>query len=576
MRVGIALQSPNALDAVAFWLSEWLEGRSIVLFDSPTLVAVGLSTEGYYRELTGDAPPIFDYLKNYDESAQSVANRVRQRIQRASPNGRDLACLFVNSLHSSGRLARRVAQGLSAVSEISSLSNVSLFAASSGEKGAVDGEVFSELEQRFLRHSAAACPRCQDGSHVVGIEHRSYLLELAAASETARINIKDAQPVRDFLDRYAGIDAISLHRDRHDGARHHGIHIDVKPLLKSPSFRARLQEKTQPLNQAVDVIVAPNHKGAIALAKMVKTKLKARLIVCDERDLASLPAHDKTSIRRARGLLIVDDVLVTGHRLRGYKNFLQRSALIGQSTLVGALVAVERPINRQELRGIRDCFFGALGLIGVESILLPDWDKPDCPWCIEYERWNAAIRNRRDVTARHTLLADTRKGLADDAFLGWSKTSRRHLRLGPQSIFGRGLNQAEIMTAVAGALQELRDSGKLNDRPVTPVAKLLHPGFYLTGRYYDPVILAAVLRCCQRHDLYATATEKSVRRALMSHLDRTANDAAWGEVLLAIGIGKLPKVELASTRARRCRGETARLLKHLFSSNPMEPLATSN
>ena len=88
----------------------------------------------------------------------------------------------------------------------------------------------------------------------------------------------------------------------------------------------------------------------------------------------------------------------------------------------------------------------------------------------------------------------------------------RFWELGPRSVFG-GVQGADLAVSVAAAIQRLRGERRQTDGTWqesdldeifhSPLAKVLDPSLYLAGRYYEPVIVASILRASKRHDIGA-------------------------------------------------------------------------
>jgi hypothetical protein len=217
------------------------------------------------------------------------------------------------------------------------------------------------------------------------------------------------------------------------------------------------------------------------------------------------------------------------------------------------------------------------------SFLLPDWeDEEDCPWCQELEmlKGHPALLDRHsELRDRYDLLASKTIGINRELFLRWGPSRQPwassgltredwderskwlesaeprteidlSFDLGPGSVFGTP-TEADLFATVASSIQVLRSEGKLHtDEYQQPLAKVLDPYLYARGRYYDPIILAAVLRASRRHDLRSTAVEKLLRRAMAEKLQYAVYRELRAELLLAIGQGKLPRpYELRTDRS---------------------------
>ena len=123
------------------------------------------------------------------------------------------------------------------------------------------GETFCELDEEFQRYEKRGCKLCKEGSSVVPIESNTYRLEVSAAVSQVRIKATDSN-ANEFLERYRGLNPISVHRDQHDGTRHQMVHVDIASLLSSEPFVKRLESITVDLDARVDVVLAPRHAAA--------------------------------------------------------------------------------------------------------------------------------------------------------------------------------------------------------------------------------------------------------------------------------------------------------------------------
>ncbi|MCA1707736.1 MAG: phosphoribosyltransferase domain-containing protein [Actinobacteria bacterium] len=365
------------------------------------------------------------------------------------------------------------------------------------------------------------------------------------------------------------------------------MHVDVEKLLESEEFQRRCEEMAARLaTLQIDRIICPAHQCARAIAAFLAKQLQVPYTPVDEDTLLSRAGTPPLSeVRRGSRILVVDDVVITGHRLTGYQRALHDAGLVGHAGGVELTyaVAVARPPSTTAMQGIRDMvppgrFFAAA------EFLLPDWqDERDCPWCVELrllESHAALVDRHATLAARKDVLLDRSTGLWSDLFLPWGQgssawpshpaetleewnrrfewlerveprfSSRLSWDLGPGSVFGAP-SEIGLYVTIAGAVQALRSSGELHaDDYQTPLSKVLDPYLYLRGRFYDPIVIASILRASQRHDLRATRIEKLLRRATGEKLFYGVYSELRSELVFAMSTGKLPRpYEVGTKRA---------------------------
>jgi hypothetical protein len=529
------------LDAVSFWILPLLVDHKPILLDSWTILSLGLNLHRYAHEQGVEAAldaRLVDAISSYSEIDEIIVERVRSLVRGSGTDG----LLLVNSTKSSGRLTRRVRQICQNLNY--TLKVVSLFSAAEGrEEGE---EVLCTLPTEFRRYSPAECPDCP-GKPVVAVNPSTYLLELSAKAKPARIDAKDAAQAKDFLARYRGRDAITVHRTRHDPyrqQRHHMIHIDV-PRLLGGAFDVRLRELIDSkLRGRVDTVLCPSHPGCLDLARLAATMLgiSDSVVVADEEALQP-ESPVLARLQKSRGMVLVDDVVTTGRRLRSYKRRFQELGLSSSEREIHVLIGVGRAPSTEEIEGIADMahhpreFFHT-----VERVMLPDWDESECPWCWErtcLERLNASEALPPSMERRLVRLSND-DGLGSGLFACWSDPNGDAMSLGVGSIFGEGINNAELFFSVASAFQVLREQGRLVEEFQPPIAYLLSPARYISGRFYGTSIGAAMLRAARPHDIRTARWEKTLAKKVTSAMTEPTARELRGELLLAVGQRKLP------------------------------------
>lgn len=597
MRVGMALRSTAELDRVAFWLVEHLADRTCLVVDHWALIALGYRVGNYRVRLGCDpAPFAVEAVTSYDEPVESLARRLELSFQGFGPD--DLGVII--SVNSSNQLADRIriAAHMADHADV-----VSIAVCQTPDDGDERIPALATLPNIFQRHDDGECGDCAtNASIIVPIQHDTYLLELAAYVRQVAIKVATAAAGRSFFERYPDPGIASVHRYHGDG-RHHAFHIDIGALAQRSSFTDKLAELVKRWEGSnIDLVICPSHEPARTMAAIVADVLGCPWVTVDEKRLRDLTGGERELCLSAKRLCVVDDAVITGARLYGYRNELirwRREADGASSEFdMFACIGVARPESSMDLRGIMDVTHHTEGdprFFAVETLVLPNWDRDECPWCDEYVRLgefaaqlaapSAPIEERLNrLAARH--------GLTDNLFLRWTggpwldeapgaeeewdaaassddeferdaELDRRlaalkgdYFELNPKSVFGE-VQQAELMISVAAAIQQLRDrrydNGTLVEPELdevfrSPVAKILDPALYLTGRFYEPVLIASIMRAVRRHDVRAPMKEATLAAAVTGHLlTRPSSIELRMELLFHAARGVLPRVAVDVT-----------------------------
>ena len=268
----------------------------------------------------------------------------------------------------------------------------------------------------------------------------------------------------------------------------------------------------------IDLILHPDHAAAARLASMVAEELGVTSIVGrDERQLSRLTCAEMYALLGARRICLVDDAVISGARVYGYRNALnaiRRSHGAEQCELY-CLVGLARTRSEKALISVSDVFHHSSAhprFLSVECFFLPNWDESECRWCAELrilDNLPLEIQDRPLISDRlHALRSPA--GLVDDLFLPWTggdemgriesiepwpaddpKYKNRFWELGPSSVFG-DVQNADLAVSVAAAVQRLRGSRKkadgtwreseLDEVFHSPLAKVLGSGLITATR----------------------------------------------------------------------------------------------
>jgi hypothetical protein len=549
VRVGTAIQEVDSLDAIAFWLLPRLSRSPVVVLESWTIISLGLNAGQYLRDnaIRGpDGEPAqvvaVETRRSYAEPRERLLQRlagVRKRHGAPDPPP-VLALVSVSSTGDTAEDLLRTCQRAG----FDDIDVVGLYRAEEPDRP----ESLCVLPEvsRHWPPGPDTCPHCEKRSQIVTVLPDSYLLDLAATvRDDIAIRITDAQFARRFFGRYAGCGAISVHRDQHDRRRHHMVYVDVLPLLGHPDFLGGLERELGEVDE-VDLILCPEHDAARALAAVVSDHVGLPVLEADPQRLLELQPEEAELLRAARRVLVVDDVVITGTRLRHYRNMLHREGVaIHDDFELHVLAGVARPSDLARLKGVMDFTHDDERFHFVELLPLPNWGERDCPWCDELTtlgRFGSYAPTSTVLAARFRALREVRDGLAEGLYLPWLADEQGitdPMLLGPNSIF-RAKTEPELFAAVASSLQALRNDDELNERFTLPVAKVLSRNFAFEGRFYDTVITACLLRATRRHDIRAALVDPALEEMVGDRLAEAAVVALHGEILFALYRRQLP------------------------------------
>lgn len=545
VRVGTAIQDVDALDAIAFWLLPHLIRSPVIVLDSWTVISLGLNAAQYLRDnniVGADGGPAHVRAVETRRSYAEPAERLLQRLAGLSRREQAPPVLAILSVSSTGETAR----DLVSTCQRSGLEDVEVLALFRSTES--DHPSSLCVIEEVSRHwpDEKSCPHCRRRSQTVTVLPDTYLLDLAASVRSdVAIRITDAVFAQRFFRRYAGCGAISVHRHQHDRERHHMVFVDIAELVDHPEFKKGIDRELHDI-EGVDLVLCPEHDAATTLAATVGERLSLRVLAANPERLVHLEDDERALLESARRVLVVDDVVITGTRLRQYRNMLHREGVaIHPDFELHVLAGVARPADFTRLKAIMEFAHFDERFHFVELLPLPNWGANECPWCEEHDMlrsFGSAAPTSTTLKTRYNRLTDVDKGLDEDLFLPWLKDGSgvtNPMLLGPGSIF-EAKTEPELFAAVASSLQTLRNAMQLNERLRLPVAKVLSRDFAFEGRFYDTVITACLLRATRRHDLRAAAVDNDLAEMALKRLNEEAVISLHGEWLFALYRRHLP------------------------------------
>ena len=593
LRPGFAARSIEELDRLAFWLAPMLPKKKSYLVDHSSMISLAYHIGRYSIDLGGSGEIRVESLRAYDEDRDVLARRLKGAFGAVEP---DAGAVLV-SVNSSGRLVRDVLLPAMADAGFIEPTGVALAGTPNPPEHALPA--LTILNDDFKRYSSEDCPSCaQNNTTLIPIRHDSYLLDLAAYVQTVAITRAVARPSTEVIERYRGLGAFCVHKTHADN-RHHAYFVDLLPILDSKEFRQRLTEAVRPWQGiGIDLIVHPGHEAAAELASLAAKELGvAHVMASDERRLRQLPAAEMKVLTDARRVCFVDDVVISGARLFGYRtsfDAVRRECGATEYTLYG-LVGIARTASEKALMGISDVLHHSAvdpRFLSVERLYLPAWDESQCRWCAELRALDGIpdeVKDRPLIRDRLRALRDP-DGLGENLFLPWTGGPRkrrasvvtqaeeepknRYWELGPNSIFGE-LQGADLAVSVAAVLQRMRGKRRqvdgtwresdLDEEFHTPIAKILDPELFVAARYHEPVLLASILRASKRHDIRPPGDAS----ALQERIDILASDEGskdlHGELMLAALLDQLPRA--SHDTIREAHPDMAAVVRAFFGSD---------
>ena len=585
LRVGNIQKTRQALNSVFFWMLPHLKGCGAIIVDTWSIGSVALNSARLLERYDNDLrcgvemfPTYFDGSSDSRSSANSILRR------GFSKNNQSVLVLF------------------SAIRTENSINNLKNFLNNS----------YQEINFNFLaiyaltktNRFSALCSKLNQidfsstgkENAVITIDSSSYFPVVVKDKELS-IRKVNADSNKKFFDEISGTKAVRIHRDVHDITGkflgHHAYDIEVESLLEEPKFLKKFHSKLQSL-QNISIVVVPPHNAGIRLGNEAcdyfssVSKIKPKLIVHADLLPKNLREDDKHSIQNSNlqtRILILDDVSTTGLRLSNYQVNLRNLNFQGRiSYLVGIARPDDEKLWKRRIRNLTPSQSDEFNneVLCVEKIVLPNWEKERCPWCMEYD-WltemlvnvelNAGARNLVNDRREILLNAKDNEGLIDNVF--WIPPNGERPKLTQGSIFLKHLqvSEADVVASVAGAIQRMRVCQDDNFclRHDFPQPRILSPEDYLipAPSFNDHVLQIAILRSVLSSELRRWNDKEEENRVRRFHnLFVNEQDSLALEHIVAIVQGKFStssyfNIDLESIRLPEIRVILDRVLNQL-------------
>lgn len=553
LRIGFAMDCTAAIDSLLFWVEEHLIGSSTLIVDTGGILTFAYAARALRPELSVCS------LSGYSEELPRLH----------SDAGPDATLLI--SVSSTGAMASRIKRAWRE-QHGGKLRVVSLF----GYEGFVPDEgdtLVCKLEEELAHYSKEDCPSCKEEkpSPAIPIDPHTYLLEIGGAIRPSKIREEDASEGMAFFKRYGGAGAVQLHRND-DSGRHHMVYVDIAPLITHQTFLDRLSGRIAEINEKRRVrhVLCPTHANAVALARLVTAELGLAaddLVIADEREAERL-AELANKRKGGAHCLVVDDVLISGHRIRGYKNALHGCGFDFGRAELSFLVGIDRSPSADDRTKVKNMLDRGASFFPIESLILPHWGATKCPWCREFQAIKRTMQAfADDEEMRHRFHQIEQPIIADPFLPGIGGVPQS---LGKTSVFLPPTgNAVEIFASVASAIQRLRSIKHLNEHRDIPVARILQNEFTFKGRYYDTTVTASILRASSDHDLRTFTVDPELKEEFSIRLSEAGGAELYGEILFACSRGIIPTPDNAVAAAAAIEREHPGIGKFLRLLNKL-------
>jgi len=398
LRVGNLQSKHQYYSAVFFWTITHLNQVQHIFCDtwsiSTTAAVLSEQLMTYRTEIDeGFNRVSWSFSPSYLPTSNIRSKLVFDAIHSAQRNGGK--ALFLSSFYSSGKLETAIADELHEYDARDVATLVAIFG--------IDGDLrYSEevlcsisdfLKERDLKGKNVIDDRSKD---ILDVDKVSFFPDYRPVSVRPFL-VSDIKKHSGFFENYCSKDIFSVHRDgrhsKHQAAgqpRHHAYHVDVERLFGEVQFGASLNsifENVAPF----DCLMHDGSNGAISLIAALRLHCPnllsnaACFTVPDWRNLSGeeecLAAINTSGMRT----LILVPTFITGRTLGDLKKHLRQTSLQSMKDM-HCLIGLLRPADLETIRnytevGARYVGTGALNV--VESLVLPNWGRKDCPWCIE-------------------------------------------------------------------------------------------------------------------------------------------------------------------------------------------------
>ena len=314
LRVGDAIRSVDALDRLAFWLLPEVANADAVIIDSWTISSVVLRSLNLLKTKIA-----FDCLAAHPRfESSSAAAAIDRLISPLSANPKVACIVSVTSSGSFQDFIERIVQAVNRPLELR-ITNIYGFAGCPARSSSVLCRLPEQVENY---NSIGECKLCQDGSEAIQVDPRLYYFRDRTEFEKPLKLTHFSESRQTCLDLADLSGAFRIHRGDNSGGstKHHAFNIDVPTVLGKQLCKDQCLDVFRSLDPQPTVIVTPDHESGRLIAGIAQEVLRAHVIVHNTlRPSLGMAPQDLDALQHAKSVLVVDDVLNSGKRLRDYR-----------------------------------------------------------------------------------------------------------------------------------------------------------------------------------------------------------------------------------------------------------------
>lgn len=573
LRTGNCLARPKSLLTFAFWALPHLKDRNLIVCDTWSISTLGFFLARLAERYSGreyDCQYFSKYLDEDIESFSEVTDLLEQIDDGQS------APLFLVSAISSGRSLRLyldaysdlfgderprvlgvflvggpVPDDLRVKADIEVLCSLHRELEARGLKGFVSDTELGEGQQIFVVDTKTYFPRY--------FEPREHKFKVAFASHS-----------KPFFERYAGHEIFSVCRDGSSNTkmnlrRHHAFHVDIGRLVATSEFKDKIVQLLDGLEKLPTHIVHLTKPADQGLAELIRDILRGKQRVAISKTSSFRKIRDRKDIIKSlvdpdASVWFIDAMYISGQSTaqdfeQGLREGLSVSGLGRYEASVSYFVGVLRPDlsakvtsdNKTMIRLSCPTREGQIGVHAVETVLLPNWNERDCPWCAErrlhtlllsrHARSGMSGQERDYIERRIALLTENRRdGLRAHLFFRRYPEHSFDFNVGGlwfdiAFVRAKGLqhSEADVVLAIASALQYWRDDyGSLQ-----PAHYLLDQQTCFGVNVYNETLLrAAIWRSLRRREVDTFLGDKYVGELLSRVFDNGDREDSSDEFVL--------------------------------------------
>lgn len=573
LRTGNCLARPKSLLIFAFWALPHLKGRNLIVCDTWSISTLGFFLARLAERYSGEEYDCQYFSKYLDEDIESF-NEVAEFLEQVDDG--QASPLFLVSAISSGRSLRLYLDTYSDLfgDEKASVLGIFLVGGPIPEDLRAKANIgvlcslARELEARGLQ-GLVKDTELREGQQIFVVDPKTYFPRYFEPREH-KFRVAFASHSKPFFERYAGYGVFSVCRDGSSNRkmnlrRHHAFHIDVGKLIGTVEFKEKLKQLLDGLVRLPTHLVHLSKPADQELAELIRDIISSTRLVGISRTSSFRKIKERQDILTRlndpdASVWFVDAMYISGQSTaqdfeQGLREGLGISELTRYEASISYFVGVLRPDlsakvtsdNRTMIRLSCPTRDGQIGVHAVETVLLPNWNERDCPWCAEkrlhslllskHAKEGMSGQERDYIEKRIALLTEGRRdGLKSQLFFKRYPQHSFHFNVGGlwfdvSHVRSKGLqtSEADVVLAIASALQYWRDDyGSFQ-----PAHYLLDQQTCFGVNVYNETLLrAAIWRSLKRREVDTFLGDKYVGDLLNRVFDKGGGEDSTDEFVL--------------------------------------------